>query len=112
VQSVGVTAIVGRDGIFGKDIRVFHPLIVFWAIAFPLHHVPEAAVDFCLEDLFDIPSDIIVCPEDGWRFIVLGASGEWVWLHKLELHHWKGWQNACLVSTTAVLVNQDLMNRK
>jgi hypothetical protein len=92
VRSVGVTAIVGRDGIFGKDIRVFHPLIVLYAIAFPLYHVPEAAVvDFHLEDLFNIPLDIIVCPEDGWQFIILWVSGEWVWLHKLELHHWKDW---------------------
>jgi hypothetical protein len=83
-------AIVGGDGIFGKDIRVFQPLIVFWAIAFPLHHVPEAVVvDFHLEYLFNIPSDIIVCPEDRWWFIVLGVSGEWVWLHKL--HYWKDW---------------------
>jgi hypothetical protein len=70
VQSIRVAAIVGGDGVFGEDIRVLHPLIVFQAVAFPLHHVPEAAVvDLCLEDLFDFPSDIIVHPEDRWWFV-------------------------------------------
>jgi hypothetical protein len=31
-QSVGVAVVVGVDGIFGKDIKVFYPLNVLWSI--------------------------------------------------------------------------------
>jgi hypothetical protein len=90
VGSVGVAAVVGVDGVLGGDIRVLYPLIVFWAITLPLHHVPEAAVaDLCFEDLGDLPPLVSVRLEDGQRLIVLRASGEWVWLRKLKLHNWK-----------------------
>jgi hypothetical protein len=56
VRSIGVAVVVGVTGVPGKDIRVFYPLIVFWSITLPSHHVPEATVvDLCLEDLGDLP---------------------------------------------------------
>jgi hypothetical protein len=32
LQSVGVAVVVGFDGIFGEDVRVFYPLIVLQSI--------------------------------------------------------------------------------
>jgi hypothetical protein len=83
-------SVAGRDGVFGEDIGVFYPLIVFWGIAFPPHHVQEVAViDFHLKDLLKFPSDIVVRLEDGWWFVTPGVSWEWVWLHELEFHYWR-----------------------
>jgi hypothetical protein len=89
-RSIGVAAVVGIDGVLGKDIRVLYPLIMLRTITFPVHHVPEAAIpDPCFEDLVDLPPLISICLEDRWWLIVLGASGEWVRLRKLEFHHWE-----------------------
>jgi hypothetical protein len=61
--------------------------MVFWSITLPLHHVSEAVIaDPCLEDLGDLPHFSL---KNGQQFIVLRAAGEWVRLHKLELHYWE-----------------------
>jgi hypothetical protein len=92
VGSIGVAVVVDIDGVLGKDIRVLYPLIVFLTITLPSHHVPEAAVaDPCFEDLGDLPPLVSVRLEDKWRLIIPRASGEWVWLRKLELHNQKDW---------------------
>jgi hypothetical protein len=76
VQSIGVVAVVGVNGILGKDVRVFYPLVVLQSVTFPSHHVPEATVaDPCLKDLGDLPPLIPVYPEDGWRLIVPRVTG-------------------------------------
>jgi hypothetical protein len=36
-RSVGVAAVVGINGVLGKDIRVLYPLVVFWAVPLPLY---------------------------------------------------------------------------
>jgi hypothetical protein len=85
--SVGVAAIVGINGVLGKDIRVFYPLIVFRPITLPSHHVPEAAVaNPCFKHLGNLPPLVSVRLKDGWRLIVPRVAREWVQLRKLELH--------------------------
>jgi hypothetical protein len=76
LRSIGVVVVVGANGIFSEDIRVFYPLIVLQSVTLLLDHVPEATVaDPCLEDLSDLPPLISVCLEDGQQLIVPRGLG-------------------------------------
>jgi hypothetical protein len=56
-------AVVGIDGVLGKDVGVLYPLIVLRTVTLPSHHVLEAAVaDPCFKDLGDLPPLVSV-----WR---------------------------------------------
>jgi hypothetical protein len=86
--SVGIAAVVGIDGVLGKDVRVLYPLVMFRTVTLPAHHVPEAAVsDSCFKDLIDLLPLVSICPEDGRWFLVPGASGELIRPCKLEFHN-------------------------
>lgn len=65
-RGIGVAAVVGSNGIFGKDVRVFYPLVVFRFVAFLPHCVPEATVaDLRLEDVLNFPLRVAVCRMGG-----------------------------------------------
>jgi hypothetical protein len=87
-RGVGVAAIIGVDGVFGEDVRVLYPFIVFRAVAFPPHHVPEAAItDLRFQDLLDLPLNVAVRLEDGRGFVVPRTSGKRIRFRELKFHH-------------------------
>ena len=87
-RGVRVAAVVGINGVLGEDVGVLYPFIVFRAVAFPPHHVPEAAItDLRFQDLLDLPLNVAVRLEDGRGFVVPRASGKRIRFRELKFHH-------------------------